>query len=96
MQSVFDVEDDGDEKIVEIEDKDGKFVYEEISARPDREGKLKDVDYGVDMDTYREIGEDLQRMTKDDQYIKIANESIDQALEDTGMVIDKGILKRNK
>ena len=59
----------------------GVIHYEELTALPDIDGKLKDVDYGVDLDTYREIGEDLAKIKNDDSLIKIANDDIAKQIE---------------
>jgi hypothetical protein len=59
----------------------GVIHYEELTALPDMDGKLKDVDYGVDLDTYREIGEDLAKIKKDDSLIKIADDDIAKQIE---------------
>jgi len=59
----------------------GVIHYEELTALPDMDGKLKDVDYGVDLDTYREIGEDLAKIKNDDSLIKIANDDIAKQIE---------------
>jgi hypothetical protein len=45
------------------------------------DGKLKDVDYGVELNTYREIGEDLAKIKNDDSLIKIADDDIAKQIE---------------
>jgi hypothetical protein len=59
----------------------GVIDYEELTVRPDMDGKLKDVDYGVELETYREIGEDLAKIKKDDSLIKIADDDIAKQIE---------------
>jgi hypothetical protein len=59
----------------------GVIHYEEVTALPDMDGKLKDVDYGVELDTYREIGEDLAKIKGDDSLIKIADDDIAKQIE---------------
>ena len=59
----------------------GAIQYEELTVRPDMDGKLKDVDYGVNLDTYREIGEDLAKIKGDDSLIKIADDDIAKQIE---------------
>jgi hypothetical protein len=59
----------------------GVIHYEELTALPDMDGKLKDVDYGVELDTYREIGEDLAKIKGDDSLIKIADDDIAKQIE---------------
>ena len=39
----------------------GATFFDDITVRPDGDGKLKDVEYGVDTDTYDEIADDLAR-----------------------------------
>jgi len=59
----------------------GVIHYEELTALPDMDGKLKDIDYGVELDTYREIGEDLAKIKGDDSLIKIADDDIAKQIE---------------
>ena len=59
----------------------GVIEYEELTVRPDMDGKLKDVDYGVELDSYREIGEDLAKIRGDDSLIKIADDDIIKQIE---------------
>ena len=59
----------------------GVIDYEELTALPDMDGKLKDVDYGVELNTYREIGEDLAKIKNDDSLIKIADDDIAKQIE---------------
>jgi hypothetical protein len=59
----------------------GVIEYEELTVRPDMDGKLKDVDYGVELDSYREIGEDLAKIRGDDSLIKIADDDIVKQIE---------------
>jgi hypothetical protein len=59
----------------------GVIDYEELTALPDMDGKLKDVDYGVELSTYREIGEDLAKIRNDDSLIKIADEDTIKQIE---------------
>lgn len=74
----------------------GKIEYEELTVRPDAEGKLKDVDYGVDVDSYRDIGKDISKITEDDIYKEIAEEDIQRILDDGGTIIDQGLLRSGK
>jgi len=59
----------------------GAIQYEELTVRPDFDGKLKDVDYGVELETYREIGEDIAKIRGDDSLIKVADEDIIKEIE---------------
>ena len=59
----------------------GVIGYEELTVRPDLDGKLKDIDYGVELGTYREIGEDLAKIKNDDSLIKIADDDIAKQIE---------------
>lgn len=74
----------------------GAIEYEELTVRPDRDGKLKDVDYGVDVDSYRDIGKDISKVTEDDIYKEIAEEDIQRILDDGGTIIDQGLLRSGK
>jgi len=66
---------------VQTDPEKGAIGYEELTVRPDLDGKLKDVDYGVELDTYREIGEFLAKVRGDDSLIKIADEDILKQIE---------------
>lgn len=74
----------------------GGVEYEELTVKPDAEGKLKDVDYGVDVQTYRDIGKDIDQLTKDDIHKQIAEEDIQRILDDGGTIIDQGLLRSGK
>ena len=74
----------------------GGIEYEELTVKPDAEGKLKDVDYGVDVDSYREIGADIDKLTKDNFASELAEQDIKTILDDGGTIIDKGVLKSGK
>lgn len=74
----------------------GSIEYEELTIQPDMDGKLKDVDYGVDAQTYRDIGEDLSKTTGNDEYKFIAEEDIQGVLDDGGYIMDQGVLKSGK
>ena len=39
----------------------GAVFFDDVTVKPDGDGKLKDVEYGVDYDSYNEIAEDLTR-----------------------------------
>jgi len=66
---------------VQTDPEKGVINYEELTVRPDMDGKLKDVDYGVELETYREIGEDLAKIRGDDSLIKIADDDIAKQIE---------------
>jgi len=74
----------------------GAIEYEELTVRPDMDGKLKDVDYGVDAQTYRDIGSDLTDTTGNNVYKVIAEEDIKGVLDDGGVIMDQGVLKSGK
>jgi len=42
----------------------GATFFDDVTVRPDGDGKLKDVEYGVDYDAYNEIADDLHKMNK--------------------------------
>ena len=74
----------------------GMIEYEELTVRPDSDGKLKDVDYGVDVEAYREIGEDLEKTTGENIYKSIAEDDIKTILDDGGTIIDQGLIRSGK
>ena len=74
----------------------GGVQYEELTVTPDAEGKLKDVDYGVDVQTYRDIGKDIDQLTKDDMGTFVAEQDIETMLNDGGTIIDQGIKRSGK
>jgi len=42
----------------------GATFFDDVTVRPDEDGKLKDVEYGVDYDAYNEIADDLHKINK--------------------------------
>jgi hypothetical protein len=74
----------------------GGVQYEELTVTPDAEGKLKDVDYGVDVQTYRDMGKDIDQLTKDDMGTFLAEQDIETMLNDGGTIIDQGIKRSGK
>jgi len=66
---------------VRIDPEKGVTEYDEMTLTIDVDGKLKDTDFGIELESYGEIGVDLARIRGDDSLIKIADEDIAKQIE---------------